>query len=151
MLFYLDKLCSRYGTEIKGISPGFWQVIKSYEWPGNVRELVQALERSIVAAQDEPTLFPKHLSQHIRIEVAKNAIESGSQLFRKGEGMTESGSDLPKIQEIRDRVIAEAERKYLDELMSITGKDIRKACSISGLSRSRLYTLLKKYKITVSR
>jgi len=151
VLFYLDKLCSRYGTEIKGISPGFWQVLKSYDWPGNVRELVQALERSIVAAQDEPTLFPKHLSQHIRIEVAKSSIDSSSQLFRKGEGMNESGSDLPQIQEVRDRVVAEAERKYLDELISITGKDIRKACAISGLSRSRLYTLLKKYNITVSR
>lgn len=151
VLHYLDKLCSRYGTEIKGISPGFWQVLLSYEWPGNVRELVQAIERSIVAAQDEPTLFPKHLPQHIRIEVARSAIDSSSQVFPKGEGMAGSGSDLPKIQEVRDRVITEAERKYLDELINITGKDIRKACDISGLSRSRLYTLLKKYNVTVPR
>jgi DNA-binding NtrC family response regulator len=65
--------------------------------------------------------------------------------------MAGSGSDLPKIQEVRDRVIADAERKYLDQLIDITGKDIREACAISGLSRSRLYTLLKKYNITVSR
>ncbi len=151
VLHYLDKLCSRYGTEIKGISPGFWQVLQCYEWPGNVRELVQALERSIVTAQDEPTLFPKHLPQHIRIEVAKSSLDANVALFRKGEGMTGSGSDLPKIQEVRDRIVAEAERKYLDELIKITGKDIREACAISGLSRSRLYTLLKKYNITVSR
>jgi two-component system NtrC family response regulator len=151
VLHYLDKLCSRYGAETKGISPGFWQVLHSYEWPGNVRELVQALERAIVAAQDEPTLFPKHLPHHIRIEVAKDALESGSTLFRKGEGMADSGSELPTIQEVRERVIAEAERKYLSQLIDITGKDIREACAISGLSRSRLYTLLKKYNIPVSR
>jgi two-component system NtrC family response regulator len=151
VLYYLNKLCSRYGTEIKGISPGFWKVLHSYNWPGNVRELIQALERSIVAAQNDATLFVKHLPQHIRIEVAKSSLESDTTRFRKGEGMAGSGSDLPKIQEVRDRVIADAERKYLDQLIDITGKDIREACAISGLSRSRLYTLLKKYNITVSR
>jgi len=149
VLHYLDKLCNRYSTEVKGISPGFWHVLEAYDWPGNVRELVQALERSIVAAQDDPTLFPKHLPQHIRIEVAKDSIDTGSSFSEKSRGRIES--DFPKIQDVRDKVIAEAEKKYLYELIEFTGKNIRRACELSGLSRSRLYTLLKKYSITTSR
>jgi two-component system, NtrC family, response regulator len=36
-------------------------------------------------------------------------------------------------------------------LLEITGRDIKQACKISGLSRSRLYTLLKKHQISPSR
>jgi two-component system NtrC family response regulator len=63
----------------------------------------------------------------------------------------ESSNDLPKIQEVREAAIADAEKKYLLDLMAITSRDIKQACKISGLSRSRLYTLLKKHKISTSR
>ena len=59
--------------------------------------------------------------------------------------------ELPKLQDTRASAIAEVERRYLTELMSITGGKIKAATRISGLSRSRLYTLLKKYDISPSR
>ncbi|MBE0712057.1 MAG: hypothetical protein IH583_06705, partial [Candidatus Aminicenantes bacterium] len=38
------------------------------------------------------------------------------------------------------------EKQYLKDLISYVGGDKSKACRISGLSRSRFYTPLKKYK-----
>ncbi len=43
------------------------------------------------------------------------------------------------------------EKNYLSELMRITGGDMKKACSISGLCRSRLYSLLHEYRLTKDR
>ena len=55
---------------------------------------------------------------------------------------------LPKLRDLRDDVFFRAELLYLHNLIKLTGRDIGKACKLSGLSRSRLYTLLKKYRIT---
>ena len=67
-------------------------------------------------------------------------------------GFAESGmsplEQMPKLRELREAVFFRAEYLYLHNLLSLTGHNIRKACELSGLSRSRLYTLLKKYQIT---
>jgi transcriptional regulator of acetoin/glycerol metabolism len=63
-----------------------------------------------------------------------------------GSGGHLSGS-MPKLRELREDVFFRAEYLYLSNLVSLTGRNIRKACELSGLSRSRLYTLLKKYQI----
>jgi len=56
--------------------------------------------------------------------------------------------NLPKLRDLREDVFFRAEYLYLHNLINLTGHNIRKACELSGLSRSRLYTLLKKYRIT---
>ena len=55
---------------------------------------------------------------------------------------------MPKLRELREDVFFRAEYLYLQNLVGLTGRNIRKACELSGLSRSRLYTLLKKYQIS---
>ena len=73
-VFYMSSLCERFGIESKGASPEFWDVVTAYKWPGNVRELIQALEKALLSAKDEPILFPKHLPTYIRIQVARNSF-----------------------------------------------------------------------------
>jgi len=57
---------------------------------------------------------------------------------------------LPKLRELRDDVFFLAEYNYLCNLVILCGHNIQRACQVSGLSRSRLYTLLKKYQISTS-
>ncbi|MDR3043551.1 MAG: sigma-54 dependent transcriptional regulator [Desulfovibrio sp.] len=52
---------------------------------------------------------------------------------------------LPLLTEYREQVLAQAERRYLEQAMLLTGNDVRETCRISGLSQSRLYHLLKKH------
>ncbi|MFO7557877.1 MAG: helix-turn-helix domain-containing protein [Desulfobacterales bacterium] len=40
------------------------------------------------------------------------------------------------------------EQEYLEKLIASINGNIQEACRISGLSRSRLYGLMKKYNIT---
>jgi DNA-binding NtrC family response regulator len=42
------------------------------------------------------------------------------------------------------------EKQYLEILVKQTHGSVRKACRVSGLSRSRFYTLVKKYKLSPS-
>jgi len=147
--YYIAKFCNRYGIAQKGFSPEFIEALKRYEWPGNVRELVNTLERALSTSFHEPTLFPKHLPTDLRIYLAKDSIGKDTPPGRpnKEEGRGYA-SPLPTMKDFRDSAISEAERRYLIELRALTGGNIGEARRISGLSRPRLYALLKKYGLT---
>jgi two-component system NtrC family response regulator len=144
--FYIKDLCERFGIVVKGASPEFCQIMSAYPWPGNVREMIQALEKALISAKEEPVLFPKHLPTYIRICVARSAFPGRPLSPEKpGQGPGVPAAP-PKLKEIRQATVADAERRYLKELIAYAGGDKNEACRISGLSRSRFYTLLKKYR-----
>jgi two-component system NtrC family response regulator len=143
-IHYADILCDRYGLPTKDFSPEFLGALQTYDWPGNVRELINSLESSISMAQRLRTLFPIHLPIHIRAVLARSSVKSHSgtheiqMLDRKEEN--DGLSNLHTLLET-------TERHYIEDLLSFTAWDLKKACTISGLSRSRLYGRLKKYEI----
>jgi two-component system NtrC family response regulator len=149
----ISKACERERIGIKGYSPEFMKTLEAYNWPGNVRELVNALEGAISKARYEPTLFPKHLSDQIRIDLARSTITDHTDRAGKSSdrNMTSEFSRLlPTIKELRESVICENEKKYIMELLSVTKGDIKEACRIAGLGRARLYGLMKNYGISRS-
>ena len=75
------------------------------------------------------------------------SVSAGALIIRQ-ERVLERRHNLPKLRDMREDVFFRAEYLYLRHLISLTGHNIRKACEMSGLSRSRLYTLLKKYQIS---
>jgi len=137
---YVHKLCARYDKDIKGFSPEFLDALCAYEWPGNVRELVNTLESTLAVASAEPILFPKHLPTDIRVHLIRDSVH-------KAEDISMSHEYMGTLKEHRAAIIAREEEKYLRGLMAATGGSIIKACEISGLSRVRMYVLLKKYRI----
>ena len=146
-LYHMDNLCEAYGTKPKDCSPEFFKVLLEYHWPGNIRELINALERAIVAAGDEPTLFPKHLPIHLRIHAARASVANGEKEAGVARGNRGTQASLPILRDIREAAVADAEEGYLRELMFVTGGNIKEACRISGLSRSRLYHLLRTHRV----
>jgi two-component system NtrC family response regulator len=136
----------------KKFSPDFLMVIKKYAWPGNVRELFHALEYAISTAHDSETIYPMHLPTEIRVQMTRNALNT--KRFQEPGPMaaapaTAQSGPLPLLHDLRERVLEETEQQYLQKLAVITGGDIGQALTISGLSRSRLYTLLQKYGISL--
>jgi two-component system NtrC family response regulator len=146
---YVAKLCEDCGIEEKKISPELFDILIQYNWPGNVRELIHTLERTIAAAPDDPVLFQKHLPTPIRVAVARASVGGETADTGKTPGSSKESrrpaTALPKLQKFRESTLAQAEQQYLKDLLSLTQGDIQKACQISGVSRSRLYALLKKY------
>jgi two-component system NtrC family response regulator len=143
-IHYMNDLCKRFGIIAKRASPEFWETVNAYPWPGNVRELIQALEKALISAKEEPMLFPKHLPTYIRIYVARSSFPEKPASPLK-PGIRAGVPDVPpQLKEIRRAAVADAERRYLKDLLSYSGGDKTKACRISGLSRSRFYTLLRR-------
>ncbi len=150
--YYINRLCEIYGTEIKGISPDFIEVLEIYDWPGNVRELFHCLEESLALAFHEPILYPHHLPVHIRAAVTRSAVSARISSKPKSTAWTFKNldcADKDNFLSIHDfREIAE--RQYLERLLMLTGGNRKNACRISGLSRTRLFELLKKYGLSNS-
>jgi two-component system NtrC family response regulator len=107
--------------------------------------LINALERALVNGRYERILFQKHLPTHIRAQIARSSVSEKETTEIK---ITPSSKIFPKIQALREKAITKAEEQYLRDLISFTQGNIKEACGISGLSRSRLYLLLKKYNIS---
>ncbi|MHC1727201.1 MAG: sigma-54-dependent transcriptional regulator [Syntrophobacteraceae bacterium] len=133
----------RQGSGQKLFSPEFVEALIAYDWPGNVRELFHALERSLAAAHYESTLIPQHLPDEIRIYLARHSLRSTEPSSPKLNGKALSIKRLPPFRAYKERM----ERIYLEELSSITSGNISESCRISGLSRSRLYDLLKQHSV----
>ena len=139
---YIMKRCSRREMPLKSLGPDFIDFLERYDWPGNVRELFGALERVLAAAGEEPVLFGKHLPVELRAKVTAAAFEADE------KPRIEKEKDAPgigKFQDVREQAMARAEYEYLKHLTKACERDVKKACTLSGLSRSRLYELLKKH------
>jgi two-component system NtrC family response regulator len=147
VMYYLKKLSDRHQSGIKGFSPEFLESFTSYEWPGNVRELVNTMERVFVSAKNERILFPRHLPTHIRVKLARASVIDISEHKQEAPSDIKSLSQFPPLREFRRQSIAEMEGQYLQDLLSMTNGSIEECCRISGLSRSRLYGLIKNHNI----
>jgi two-component system NtrC family response regulator len=157
----IERICKNLRWPIKTPSDDFLAVLNTYSWPGNVRELYNIIESSVIQAGDNMTLYAMHLPRGLRIQVAKNQIreQSGQQgppavQEPAGFAVTNIGSrifedifdcQLPTLKEFKST----AEKTYLNELLRQCNGSSQQAVDISGLSRSHLYALLKKYDFTM--
>jgi two-component system NtrC family response regulator len=149
-LYHTARLCKRQGLAPKGFSPEFLRDLTAYDWPGNVRELVNVLDTALAAAHHEPTLFPPHLPAHLRAKLARDSLLLKPANDNGANGKGFQGKMLSTLDEVRKTALAQVEKRYLQDLMQQEKGNIRAACRVSGLSRPRLYSLLKQYDISPS-
>jgi two-component system NtrC family response regulator len=142
---FMTKYCERYGMATKGVSPEFIEALAVYDWPGNVRELMHAVENILATAGDDPVLYPKHFPTPIRIALARASVEHDPEKQDNGAG---GKADIVPLKVFREALLARGEKDYLENLMAHTGWSVKDSCEISGLSRPRLYALLKKHGIS---
>jgi two-component system, NtrC family, response regulator len=159
VLHYIDHLCRHYSLENKGFVPEFMETLVTYDWPGNVRELINTLEKAILTGREAPTLFPQHLPRDVRLSYIQSALDqkrmesphgSTGPPSTKGENPTITVSltdPLPPLKQLRDQVTEQVEGIYMQHLMSLARNDLDLVGRLSGLSKPRIYALLKKYNI----
>jgi two-component system NtrC family response regulator len=145
--YFRDCYSKRYKLKKKKLSTDYLMTLNRYEWPGNVRELFQAVEYSIADAHESAVLEPIHLPLNIRLSVTKKKLARLRALPDVSDEpfMPDDLSLMPTIKEDREKAIQVQEKQYLQNLLRITGGDIKQCCETADLSRSRLYDLLKKY------
>lgn len=141
---HIGKLCERYKTKTKACAPDLLEALAAHRWPGNVRELVNALDRTLASAGEEPVLFSYHLPTYLRIELARASVGKGNQTpVQEARAVGQVGT----LKVVRDLAVDRAEKSYLEDLMRFTAGNVKKACKVSGLSRGRLYALMKKHEV----
>ena len=148
--YYLNEYSLLYKTnDLVKPSKQVIAELASYKWPGNVRELIHTMERVFTVARFDPTLFARHLPTKIRVHQARS-------LVNKSEGKHDNNlaekpvNTFHKLCDVRESAICKVEKQYLEDLMEQTRGNMKEAIRISGLSQSRLYSLMKKYRISRS-
>lgn len=105
------------------------------------------MEQVLAKTRYEPTLFPFHFPTQIRVKVAKTSI-SESKFSTKDAAPSDflESIDLKNISKFKE-FREDMEYQYLKKLMSDTKGSKKEAIRLSGISRQRLYELLKKYNL----
>ncbi len=148
---FAAEAATRVGMEPRAFSEDFSRALLAYPWPGNVRELKNTMEGVLALAGGDEVLLPVHLPLHIRVCAARNRVtgRAASDGHDETEGLWDglATGTLPRFREFRDL----GEGRYLRALSGRCGGDVARMLEVSGLSRSRLYALLKKHGIAASR
>ena len=107
---------------------------------------INAVDHALAMEPTCPTLYPKHLPEHIRMHTIGGKQTGLDEVYLDiFSSMAGSGGDFPPLKNYRRSVVESIESWYISKLMPHCGGDIDKACDISGLRRARLYQLIKKY------
>lgn len=144
-VYHIAHICTRNSVAAKKLSPDFLEALVAYPWPGNIRELVNAMERAISSGFSETTLFRKHLPDSIRVKLAREG--AGGRQNIATDVHHSLHQRWPKLKDLRESTYAKIEKQYLQGLMNEMVGNIAQACRLSGISRARLYYLLKKHGI----
>ncbi|RJQ86173.1 MAG: sigma-54-dependent Fis family transcriptional regulator [Desulfobacteraceae bacterium] len=145
-LHQVARLCDHYQIDSKAASPEFLAALQKYDWPGNVRELFHTIEEAFSLSGSEPTLYPHHFPTRLRAVLARNAVQAKSactihQDKAEEECLPGEKEGWVDINTYRRQM----EQRYLRQLLRLTAGNRKEACRLAGLSRTRLFELLKKY------
>lgn len=149
---FVFSICRRNRLLIKGVAPETLETLASYPWPGNVRELGNTLEKMILANPEDPVLYPIHLPPEIRLCRIRSMVSQKHEEAPASPLLAEISfpKTLPPFKEYRRLLSHDLENDYLQRLLKETKGDIAKACTVSGLSRSRLYGLIKIHSLSIT-
>lgn len=130
---YIRRLEHQYQMPTKKLHPDALDFIQSYDWPGNIRELENLLHQDFLMTEGD----------ELRLQAARNNLSSrcGLNLLSRTYG---------SFKEAKARSIAEFERSYVRELLSLTQGNLSAAARMAGKERSAFGKLARKYGLSTS-
>lgn len=114
----LQKHLPGSNKDISGFTEGAMNVLENYTYPGNVRELENIIERAIILEK----------SNQITVESLPQAI----QMFQ-----------IETIEPKKIKTLEELNKEYAEKVVRIYENNRTKAARTLGISRTRLWRLLK--------
>ena len=124
---YLLRKHRTLNKQVEGISKEALDCLMAYPWPGNIRELENTMERAIILAKKP--------------------------LIEKGDLSLPSG-DIPSLSKVSfslaSKSLREVERSLLLTVLEETNWNLSKAAQILEISRTTLYSKIKKHKLAHS-
>ncbi|MDR2697277.1 MAG: sigma-54 dependent transcriptional regulator [Holophagales bacterium] len=169
---FLNRKAREHGLYPKALHPSVDPLLMALPWQGNVRQLENAIERAIVLSATRAVLTRDDFNFLLdRVpegealvsslppaplfgdtapsSVSAAGIGAGSGLELKGAIYSSYGSlsDLPPDGLDLNQVVAEMEKKYLLQALSITRGNKKRAAELLNLKRTTLLEKLKRLDI----
>ena len=126
---FIDRFNGLTHKDVRQVSGQAMQAMMGYSWPGNVRELEHAIEHAFVLVK-ESSIDLAHLPPEIRTTRGRPG-DTG-----EPQGATPS-------------VLANAERRAIEEVLARHGGNRAAACRELGMSRTTLWRRIRKLGIQV--
>jgi two-component system, NtrC family, response regulator GlrR len=123
---FLEKYRAEFERDIDGFSDEAVQSLIFYRWPGNVRELEHTIERAVAMCE-------RNLVRGRDLELPD----------------WESSAKREPFQKLKNRVVAQFERNYIQELLLACQGNITRAAEIAQKNRRAFWQLIRKHKIDV--
>jgi DNA-binding NtrC family response regulator len=133
---FLEKCLIQMGQQNqKTLSDGAVQALQAHDWPGNVRELRNVIERAVFLSAGGELIDTRD------IPLAAPSLND----MPEGSFWREIRDNKLGFKEAKDKWIEIFERRFLDELMGRTDRNISAAAREASMDRKYLRSLLKKY------
>jgi transcriptional regulator with PAS, ATPase and Fis domain len=120
---FVHRAASRFGKDVRSVSPQTMARLVAYRWPGNVRELEHAIERAVILA-DDAVLQPTHLP---------------AEIMSVKDQVTIPGGDLN---------VHDHERTLIQQAVERFPRSRQKAADALHLSKVTLWRRMKEYGLT---
>lgn len=134
----LAGLRHQVGRDVNQISDAAMKALCGYDWPGNVRELMNVIERSILLCRsDEVT--PRDLP-----EVFHTGGPGEKQQFSQADLKASGDWHDKTLREVRAKVMAEVEKRYLAMVLKKTKGRVAEAAAIADVSQKSFYNMMKR-------
>ena len=130
--YFVSKSAAKMNASVKGLTEGAVRSLTRYAWPGNVRELENAIEQSLVFAEN-PLIDEADLPSFLHDESGRRPIASSIPIPR-------GDRPLPEILE-------DVERQLIEQAYEKAGRVKTETARLLGIKTSALYYKLEKYGI----
>lgn len=115
---FLQQLAASLGRHVTGFSENARAQLVNYPWPGNIRELKNVIHRALL-------------------------LEEGPVLELAGFALDAAGAHQPEAAAQYHSRVEQTRMESVKEALAITGGNRKAAAKLLGISRSRLYEILK--------
>jgi transcriptional regulator with GAF, ATPase, and Fis domain len=136
-MHFLSRFNEDMQHKAREFSPGAMNLLMNHDWPGNVRELENVVQRAVILASGD-VIRQGHLVNIIDL------------LPRVDLDVPRTSEELKQIKKIaRQKSVENVEKHFVLAALKRNGWNVTRAAEETGMQRSNLQALMKKYDIRV--
>lgn len=148
---FSERFAATYSLPAVRFSPAAIEAMIAYPWPGNVRELENCVAY-LTCLQLARSVEPRDLP--LLTSLQERALPAGVVPLRRATDQPAPGQDGPSdawlegLQSSKRRLVAQFERRYLEQALKAARGNVSAAARMSGKNRRALFELMRKYEIS---